>query len=186
MLSLLSAAADDAAKLASAVKSLSQPLEKLGLAMMECWSAGGKVLTCGNGGSCADAIHLAEELSVRFAKDRRGLAAVALADGAAMTCAANDYGWERVFARQVEALGNAGDLLVGFSTSGNSKNVIAAFEAAKSKKMITCAFLGKDGGKLKGVCDIELLVPHKLTHRVQEAHLLLYHTLCEWVDHRVD
>jgi D-sedoheptulose 7-phosphate isomerase len=186
MHSLLSAAADDAAALAASIKSLAGPLQKLGEAMMQCWSHRGKVLTCGNGGSCADAIHLAEELSVRFAKDRRGLAAVALADGGAMTCAANDYGWERVFARQVEALGNPGDVLVAFSTSGNSGNVIAAVAAAKQVGMVTAAFLGKDGGKLRGQCDIELLVPHKLTHRVQEAHLLLYHTLCEWVDQRVD
>jgi D-sedoheptulose 7-phosphate isomerase len=102
-----------------------------------------------------------------------------------MTCAANDYGWERVFARQVEALANPGDVLIGFSTSGNSKNVLAAIDAAKKIGVTTCAFLGKDGGKMKGLCDIELLVPHKLTHRVQEAHLLLYHTLCEWIDERV-
>lgn len=186
MQSLLAAAADDAAALAADLKSLAGPLERLGLAMMDCWQRRGKVLTCGNGGSCADAIHLAEELSVRFCKDRRGLAAIALADAGAISCAANDYGWERVFARQVEALGNPGDVLVCFTTSGNSGNVVAAVQAAKKAGLLTAAFLGKDGGKLRGACDVELLVPHKLTHRIQEAHLLLYHTLCEWVDQRVD
>ncbi len=183
---LLNTAIDDAGDLLARVRLLAPNLEQLANALMTCWQKRGKVLTCGNGGSCADAIHLAEELSVRFAKDRRGLAAIALADGSAMTCAANDYGWERVFSRQVEALGNPGDVLIGFSTSGNSANVIAALAAGKKIGMVTCVFLGKDGGKLKGVCDIELHVPHPLTHRVQEAHLLLYHTLCEWVDERVD
>lgn len=186
MQKLLSNATEDARAMLVEVAALAPQLESLGKAMMDCWSRRGKVLTCGNGGSCADAIHLAEELSVRFAKDRKGLAAIALADGAAITCAANDYGWERVFSRQVEALGNPGDVLVGFSTSGNSANVIAAVAAAKAIGMKTAVFLGKDGGKLRGVCDIELHVKHKLTHRVQEAHLLLYHTLCEWIDQRVD
>lgn len=186
MQNLLNAAVDDARQTAELVRPLAPALERLGNAMLECWSRRGKVLTCGNGGSCADAIHLAEELAVRFFKDRRGLAAIALADAGALTCAGNDYGYERIFSRQVEALGNPGDVLVGFSTSGNSPNVIAAMQAGRRIGMVTCAFLGKDGGKLRGTCDIELLVPHKLTHRVQEAHLLLYHTLCEWVDQRVD
>lgn len=186
MQSLLASAADEAAAVVVSLKPLAEPLQRLGEAMLACWSRRGKVLTCGNGGSCADAIHLAEELSVRFQKNRRALAAIALSDPGATSCAANDYGWERVFARQVEALGNAGDILVCFTTSGNSANVIAAVEAAKKAGMLTASFLGKDGGKLRGVCEIELLVRHKLTHRVQEAHLLLYHTLCEWVDQRVD
>jgi D-sedoheptulose 7-phosphate isomerase len=185
MQELLNAAVDDARATADMVRLLAPALERLGLAMMKCWAERGKVLTCGNGGSCADAIHLAEELSIRFAKDRRGLAAIALADAGAITCAGNDYGYERIFSRQVEALGNPGDILIGFTTSGNSGNVIAAIEAAKKIGMTTCAFIGKTGGKLTGVCDIELLVPAKATHRVQEAHLLLYHTLCEWVDERV-
>jgi len=185
MQSLLNAAIDDARNLLEQVRPLAPSLERLARTMLDCWQRRGKVMTCGNGGSCADAIHLAEELSIRFARDRRGLAAIALTDGGAITCAANDYGWERVFSRQVEALGNPGDVLIGFSTSGNSANVIAAVEAARRIGVTTCAFLGKDGGKLKGQADIELHVPHKLTHRVQEAHLLLYHTLCEWIDARV-
>lgn len=185
MTDLLSRATADIAATLPQVAALAPQLERLGQAMLDCWSGRGKVLTCGNGGSCADAIHLAEELSVRFAKDRKGLPAIALADGAAITCAANDYGWERVFSRQVEALGNPGDILIGFSTSGHSGNVIAALAAARKQGLLTCAFLGKDGGKIRGTCDIELLVPNKLTHRVQEAHLILYHTLCEWIDQRV-
>ena len=186
MQKLLNSAIDDATDLLVRVRALAPQLQALGEAMMRCWQARGKVLTCGNGGSCADAIHLAEELCVRFCKERKGLAAIALADGSALTCAANDYGWERVFSRQVEALGNPGDVLVCFTTSGNSQNVIAAVAAARKIGMTTCVFLGKDGGKLKGACDIELHVPHTLNHRVQEMHLLLYHTLCEWVDARVE
>lgn len=183
---LLKNAIEDASAVAQSIRALSSPLARLGHAMLHCWDRQGKVLTCGNGGSCADAIHLAEELSVRFHKARRGLAAVALADGGAMTCAANDFGWEQVFARQIAALGNPGDVLVVFTTSGNSANIIAAVAEARKRGLVTAAFLGKDGGQIKGQCDIELLVPHPLTHRVQEAHLLLYHTLCEWIDQQVD
>jgi D-sedoheptulose 7-phosphate isomerase len=140
------------------------------------------MLVAGNGGSAADAIHFAEELVVRFAKNRRGLAAIALCDPAVVTCAANDLGYERVFERQVEALGNEGDVFVAMTTSGNSENLIRAIRLAKQQKLVTVSFLGKDGGKTKGMCDIELLVPSSVTARVQEAHKLLYHTLCGWVE----
>ena len=161
-------------------------LDRLGEALLACWAGRGKVLTAGNGGSAADAIHLAEELVVRFAKARRGLAAVALTDAGNLTCAGNDLGWEQVFSRQVEALGNPGDVLVVFTTSGNSPNIARAVAAAKGQGMRTVAFLGKTGGVLKGQCDFEFHVPSHVTHRVQEAHLFLYHCLCEWVDARVD
>src|SRR5687767_2667948 len=159
-----------------------EQLGRLGQAMLDCWAKRGKVLTAGNGGSAADAMHLAEELTVRFAKNRRALAAMALCDPTVLTCAANDFGYEQVFSRQVEAFGNPGDIFIGISTSGNSANIVRAIEVAKSRGMITCSWLGKDGGKLKGRCDIELLVPSGVTARVQEAHKLLYHSLCEWVE----
>jgi D-sedoheptulose 7-phosphate isomerase len=161
-------------------------LDRLGEALLNCWKSRGKVLTAGNGGSAADAIHLAEELVVRYNKSRRGLAAVALCDAGNLTCAGNDMGFESVFARQVEALGNAGDFLVVFSTSGNSANILRAVETAKSQQLHTVAFIGKDGGALKGACTFEFHVPSKATARVQEVHLLLYHCLCEWIDRRVD
>lgn len=172
----------EVAEMLPAVAALEPALLGVGRALVSCWEKGGKVLTCGNGGSAADAIHLAEELAVRFQKARKALAALSLLDGAMLTCAGNDYGFENVFARQVEALGKPGDVLVVFTTSGNSTNIINAIAAAEQAGMITVAFLGKDGGKLKGRCTHELLVPAKLTHRVQEAHVILYHTLCEWID----
>src|SRR5687768_15011100 len=152
------------------IEPLHEQLGRLGQAMLDCWAKRGKVLIAGNGGSAADAMHLAEELTVRFAKNRRALAAMALCDPTVLTCAANDFGYDHVFSRQVEAFGNPGDIFVGISTSGNSANIIRAVETARSRGVITCAWLGKDGGKLKGMCDIELLVPSSVTARVQEAH----------------
>ncbi len=161
-------------------------LNRLGEALLKCWKNRGKVLTAGNGGSACDAIHLAEEMVVRFNKPRKALAAIALCDPGNLTCAGNDLGWESVFSRQVEALGNTGDFLIVFSTSGNSANIIRAVQTAKSQGVYTVAFIGKDGGKLTGVCDFEFHIPCKNTARVQEAHLMLYHCLCEWIDQRVD
>lgn len=146
------------------------------------WNAGGKLLVCGNGGSCADAMHLAEELVARFQADRRGLAAIALTDPTVLTCCANDFGYDHVFARQVEALGKPGDVLAVLSTSGNSPNVVTALDAAERTGLRTIAFLGKDGGKIGRRCDVELLVPATKAHRIQEGHKLLFHTLCEWAD----
>jgi D-sedoheptulose 7-phosphate isomerase len=161
-------------------------LRRLGAAMLKCWDKRSKVLTAGNGGSAADAIHLAEELVVRFNKPRKALAAIALCDSGNLTCAGNDMGWDEVFARQVEALGNNGDLLIVFTTSGNSSNILRAVETAKKAGMITAGFFGKTGGKIKGLCDFEFHIPCHTTARVQEAHLLLYHTLCQWIDLNVN
>ena len=182
---ILTRSARELGELLPRVVALHPQLHKLGEAMLRCWEARGKVLIAGNGGSAADAMHLAEELTVRFAKNRRALAAMALCDPTVLTCAANDFGYDHVFSRQVEAFGNPGDIFVGISTSGNSANIIRAVETARSRGVITCAWLGKDGGKLKGMCDIELLVPSSVTARVQEAHKLLYHSLCEWVESQV-
>jgi D-sedoheptulose 7-phosphate isomerase len=130
-------------------------------------------------------MHLAEELAVRFMKNRKALAAIALCDPTVITCAGNDFGFDSVFARQVEALGNPGDVLIVFTTSGNSTNILRAIEQAKSQRLTTVAFLGKDGGKAKGTCDIEFIVPANVPHRIQEGHKILFHTLCEWVDEKV-
>jgi D-sedoheptulose 7-phosphate isomerase len=166
--------------------SLEPEMTKLADAMMKSWSNRGKVMTCGNGGSASDAMHLAEELIARFQKNRKALAAIALCDPTAITCAANDLGYEQIFSRQVEGLGNPGDVLIVFSTSGDSPNIIRALEAARVHQLITAGFLGRDGGKAKARCDIPLIVPAQTSNRIQEGHKILYHALCEWVDQRVD
>jgi D-sedoheptulose 7-phosphate isomerase len=179
---LLSRACDEWATLVRDVELLGPQLETACQVIGDAWDGGHKLLICGNGGSCADAMHLAEELVARFQKNRRALAAIALADPTALTCTGNDFGFDRIFSRQVEALGQPGDVLMGLSTSGNSVNVINAFEVARSQGLKTIALIGKDGGKIRGTCDVELLVPADTAHRVQEGHKLLYHTLCEWAD----
>ena len=144
---------------------------------------GGKLMLCGNGGSAADSQHLAAEFTGRFIKDRPPIAAVALStDTSALTCIANDYSFNEIFARQVHALGKAGDCLIAISTSGNSGNVLAAVAAAKSLGISTIGLLGRDGGKLKAQCDIAIVVPSQVTARIQEAHILIGHSLCGAVE----
>lgn len=167
--------ADDLAAFAPQMAAWSQLLA-------DCWAGGGKVLVCGNGGSCADAMHLAEELVVRFQHDRRALPAIALSDPTVLTCCGNDLGYDEIFARQVEALGNAGDVLIVLTTSGNSKNILRAIEVAREKELKTVALLGKTGGAAKGKCDVEIIIPAQTAHRVQEGQKILFHVLCEWAD----
>jgi D-sedoheptulose 7-phosphate isomerase len=144
---------------------------------------GGRVFTAGNGGSAAEAMHMAEELTGRFRADRRSLPGMALcADGTLLTCIGNDFGFDAVFARQVEGLGVAGDLLVLFSTSGKAANLRLAAEAAKLKGLSLLTLLGRDGGALAGLADVELLVPSQETERIQEAHLFLVHLLLDHVE----
>lgn len=144
---------------------------------------GGKVLWCGNGGSAADSQHLAAELVGRFRRERRGLASVALTtDTSILTSLANDYGYECVFARQVEALGAAGDVIVGISTSGNSQNVLRALMAARNLRLVTVAFTGAGGGKLASFADHLFAVESRDTARIQEAHILAGHMLCDWIE----
>jgi D-sedoheptulose 7-phosphate isomerase len=151
--------------------------------MAERLKRGCRILVCGNGGSAADAQHFAAELSGRYLKERRGLAGIALTvDSSALTAIANDYGFDRVFSRQVEAIGRPGDLLVGISTSGNSANVVRAVEAAKDLGLRTLGLLGRDGGQLKGLCDDALVVPNPVTARIQEVHMMIYHFWCEAID----
>lgn len=144
---------------------------------------GGKILFCGNGGSAADSQHLAAELTGRFINDRRPLAALALStDTSALTCIANDYSFAEVFARQVQGLGRSGDVLVGISTSGNSRNVIRAVEEARAVGMQVVGLLGRDGGTLLELCDVSIVVPSQVTARIQEAHILIGHTLCGLIE----
>ena len=147
---------------------------------------GRKLLLCGNGGSAADAQHIAAELVGRFKKERRGLAAIALTtDTSIMTAVANDYWYDVLFARQVEALGEKGDILIAISTSGNSVNIIRAAETANSKGLTTIGFLGGDGGKLKDVVTLPLIVPFKDAGRVQEVHILIGHIISSLIDSNI-
>ncbi len=145
--------------------------------------AGGTVFTCGNGGSAAEALHLAEELTGRYKINRAALRAISLcADPTALTCIANDWSFEDVFSRQVEAFGQKGDVLIVFSTSGKSPNIIKAISAAKSRNMLVIGALGKDGGSVKGLCDHAIVVPSEDTSRIQEVHGWLIHAWLECVE----
>lgn len=146
-------------------------------------SHGGKLMLCGNGGSAADSQHLAAELAGRFVKDRRPLAAVALStDTSVLTCIANDYSFDDVFSRQVTGLGREGDCLLALSTSGNSGNVLRAAEAARAARIRVIGLLGRDGGALRALCDIPIVVPSSTTARIQEAHIFIGHALCALVE----
>jgi D-sedoheptulose 7-phosphate isomerase len=158
-------------------------LEAIARAMSTVLRSGGKILWCGNGGSAADSQHLAAEIVGRFRRDRRGLPSIALTtDTSVLTAVANDYGYEAVFSRQVEALGNAGDLLVGISTSGNSQNVQQALMAARAQGLVTVAFTGTGGGKLGTLADYLFAVESRDTARIQEMHILAGHMLCDWIE----
>jgi D-sedoheptulose 7-phosphate isomerase len=158
-------------------------VEAVGTLLIRTLRAGGQVLTCGNGGSAADALHLAEELMGKYERPRRPLPAVCLnADVTALTCIANDFGYEQVFARQVVALGRPGDLLIAFSTSGNSPNVLAALQAARARQMVTVLLAGGEGGRAKELGDHALLVPSASTARIQEMHTLILHAWLAAVD----
>lgn len=147
---------------------------------------GGKIMFCGNGGSAADSQHLAAEFTGRFIEDRKPLPAVALStDTSALTCIGNDYSFAEVFSRQVYALGKAGDSLIAISTSGNSVNVIKAVHAARELGITTIGLLGRDGGQLATLCDQAIIVPHKVTARIQEAHILIGHTICGGVEQKL-
>lgn len=150
--------------------------------LVERFSLGKKVLICGNGGSACDAMHFAEELTGRFRQDRAPLPAIACSDPGHITCTANDYGYDAVFARWVNALGQPGDVLILLSTSGNSANITAALEAAQERGLIVLALLGRGGGQLAGRADREILVPGKTADRIQELHMLLLHTLVEGIE----
>ena len=165
---------------------LCEATERAAAMVVEALRAGGKLLLCGNGGSAADAQHWAGELVARFLYDRPGLAAVALTtDTSILTAIGNDYGYDRVFSRQVEALGRPGDVLFALTTSGNSPNVLAAAQAARAGGMRVVGFTGSAGGALAEACDILLAIPATVTPRVQEGHEVLGHILCEMIEARI-
>ncbi|GAB3232951.1 D-sedoheptulose 7-phosphate isomerase [Pseudaeromonas pectinilytica] len=143
----------------------------------------GKVLSCGNGGSHCDAMHFAEELTGRYRENRPGYAGIAISDPSHLSCVSNDFGYEFVFSRYVEAVGRQGDVLLGISTSGNSGNILRAIEAAKSKGIKTIALTGKDGGKMAGLADVEIRVPHfGYADRIQEVHIKIIHLLIQLIE----
>lgn len=156
--------------------------EKVAKELADVFTKGNKVLICGNGGSNCDALHFAEEFTGRFRGDRKALPAIAISDSSHITCVGNDYGFDYIFSRGVEAYGKEGDMFFGISTSGNSPNVIKAVEAAKKLGMKTCVLLGKDGGKLKGMCDYEFILPGKTSDRIQEIHMMILHIIIEGVE----
>ena len=162
-----------------------QQMEAMAKQMADVLLKRGKLIACGNGGSMCDAIHFAEELTGRFNKDRQALPAIALSDPGYLSCVANDYGWDNVFARGVDAFALKGDLVLGISTSGNSTNIIKALEAAKKKECFTASLLGKEGGKLKGFCDYEIIVPSDNTARIQEIHGIIIHLLIELIENEL-
>jgi len=144
---------------------------------------GGKIISCGNGGSMCDAMHFAEELSGRFRNHRKALPAISISDASHISCTANDYGFDFIFSRFVEGLGRKNDVLLAISTSGNSPNVINAVNSAKSLNMKTIALTGKDGGLLKNLCDVEIRVPHfGFADRIQEIHIKVIHTLIQYIE----
>ncbi len=148
-------------------------------------SKGNKIMSCGNGGSMCDAMHFAEELSGRFRKNRPGLAALSISDPSHLTCVANDFGYDFVFSRYVEAIGQAGDVLLGISTSGNSNNVIHAVESAKAKGIRTIVLTGKDGGALAQIADLEIRAPYSdFSDRAQEIHIKVIHSFILGIEHR--
>lgn len=159
-----------------------EAIQRLSQRVAQCFIANGRVLTCGNGGSMCDAMHFAEELSGRFRRDRPALAAQAMSDPAHLTCVANDSGFDRIFARGVEAWGRAGDVLVVFSTSGNSRNIVAAAEAARAGRLAVTGLLGRQGGAVRTLCDDAMVVPAEDSGRIQEVHIKIVHLLIEGVE----
>ncbi len=162
---------------------LLETLQAVANAIVHCYKNGGKVLMCGNGGSAADAQHLAAELSGRFYFDRDPLEAEALhVNSSYVTAVANDYSYNDIYSRYVKGVGKPGDVIVGFSTSGNSENIVRALEVAKSKGMVTIGMTGNDGGKMKSLSDYLLNVPTNVTPRIQESHIMMGHIFCEIVE----
>lgn len=161
-------------------------IEKTANLMADAIKNGKKIISCGNGGSHCDAMHFAEELSGRYRDNRKSLAAIAISDPSHISCVGNDYGFDYIFSRFIEGLGNAGDVLLGISTSGNSKNIINAVEAAREKGMKVVIFSGKDGGKLAGLADVEIRVPHfGYADRIQEIHIKVIHILIMLIEKKV-
>ena len=174
---------NDAIEVFKSLTDFQSSLEKAVEMIVETLLSGNKLMLCGNGGSARDSAHIATELTCRFCDDRRPYPAMAFTiDGGLMTAIGNDYHFDHVFQRQVAAFGKEGDVLIGITTSGNSKNVLAALKEAKARGIHTIAFLGKSGGFTKGIADIEMIIPGKATARIQEAQKFLLHVMCEMVE----
>lgn len=173
----------------AAAELLARPIAQAVAALVSCITAGGKVLACGNGGSASDAQHFAAEFIGRFERERPGLAAIALTtDSSIITAIGNDYSYDVIFSKQIEALGAPGDVLIAISTSGNSANVVAAVHAAHAKEMSVVALTGRGGGKTRDLLldtDVHICVPHERTARIQEVHILALHCLCDAVDYQL-
>jgi D-sedoheptulose 7-phosphate isomerase len=158
-------------------------IEKAGMLMTDAFKKGNKVISCGNGGSMCDAMHFAEELSGRFRNDRKALPAVSISDPSHISCVANDYGYDKIFSRYVDAIGSKGDVLLAISTSGNSVNVINAISSAKEKGMNIIGLTGKDGGKMAALCDVEIRAPYSdYADRAQEIHIKVIHSLIHYIE----
>jgi D-sedoheptulose 7-phosphate isomerase len=158
-------------------------IERAAAAMVESIRNGGKILSCGNGGSMCDAMHFAEELTGRYRNDRPAFPAISISDASHMSCVGNDYGYEFVFSRYIEALGNKGDVLLAISTSGNSKNVLRGIEVAKEKGMVIIGLTGKDGGAMAELCDLEIRAPFsEYADRAQEIHIKVIHSLIDCIE----
>lgn len=168
------------------IETMNEPLEKASKLVVKTLNAGNKILLFGNGGSAADAQHIAAELTGRYKTERKGLAGIALTtDTSVLTAIGNDYGYDRVFDRQVESLALKGDLLIGISTSGNSKNIVNALKAGKKLGCKTLGLTGCDGGAMNEYCDVNLKVPSHETPRIQEMHILFGHIICEIIDNEL-
>jgi phosphoheptose isomerase len=173
-------------KTLESIADLESQIEKAVDLVVDCLTNSGKILACGNGGSAADAADFCTELACRFVEDRRPYPAVNLAQGGSLlTATGNDYGFEEIFARQVRAFGNSGDVFVAISTSGKSKNIRRAIEEARSRKLKTIALLGRDGGSTAGLADVDLVVKGDSTARIQEAHKFILHVVCEICEARL-
>lgn len=163
-----------------------QNISRAILAMSQALKAGNKILSCGNGGSMSDAMHFAEELTGRFREDRASLAAIAISDPSYLSCVANDYGYDQIFSRFIEGIGNEGDVLLAISTSGNSKNVLKAMDAAKDKGMTIIGLTGKDGGSMAGSCDVEIRAPRSTyADHAQEIHIKVIHCLIAGIEESI-
>jgi len=182
----LQKAIEDSVVTLRGMTALEEPLNRAAQVILRCLTSGKKLLVCGNGGSASDATHLATEFLCRFKEDRRPYPAISLtANGELMTAVCNDYHADEIFARQVWGLGEKGDVLIAFTTSGKSKNILRALEEAKRKSIESICFLGRDGGFTKGVATIDLHVQGNSTARIQEGQKLLMHVLCELVDEKL-
>jgi len=167
-------------------ENLLNKIQNLSQLSVKLYKAGNKIILAGNGGSAADAQHIAAELVGRYGFDRDSLPALALTtDTSILTAIGNDYGFEKIFSRQLDSMGQGGDLFIGISTSGNSKNLINSFEVAKKKNILTVALVGKDGGEMAKIADLALIVPSDSTPRIQEAHILIGHILCDIIEKEI-